>query len=181
LYIFASLNTADREGDKKSPFSLIKMDLKDEITAIVEEKLAETGSFLVEVKVTPTKIFVFIDNANGIRLEECIELSKYLQQRFDGSDVFEHHELEVSSPGIDEPFKVLKQYLKRIGQKISVLKKDGIRKDGILQAATEKEITIEEITKRKINGKRELTTNSVVIPLEEIKETKLLWGVKEIR
>src|ERR1043165_7040938 len=101
------------EGDKKSPFSFIKMEIKEEITAAIEEKLKETGSFLVEVKVTPSKIFVFIDTVQGLELEECVEMSRYLQQRFQTSDVFEHHELEVSSPGIDEPLKVLKQYEKR--------------------------------------------------------------------
>jgi ribosome maturation factor RimP len=154
------------------------MDFREQITEAIEAKLAESGSFLVEVKVTPSKIFVFMDNMKGLRLEECIALSRYLQDRFADSDVFEHHELEVSSPGMDEPLKVLKQFQKRIGQKVSVLKKDGIRKDGVLKAATDEEITIEETAKRKINGKRELTTTSVVIPMSEIKETKLLWDIK---
>jgi ribosome maturation factor RimP len=154
------------------------MDLKEQITSAVEEKLAETGSFLVEVKVTPSKVFVFVDNAKGIRLEECIEVNRFLQQKFGETDVFEHHELEVSSPGMDEPLKVLKQFLKRLGQKVSVLRKDGIRREGVLKAATEKEITIEETVKRKINGKRELQINTVSIPFDEIKETKLIWEIK---
>jgi ribosome maturation factor RimP len=154
------------------------MDLKEQITAYIEEKLAETGSFIVEVKVAPTKIFVFIDNIKGIRLEECIQLNRYLQDKFEGTDVFEKHELEVSSPGMDEPFKVLKQYEKRIGQKVSVLMKDGIKKEGVLKSATEEEITIEVTTKSKINGKRELKTNLISIPLSQVKETKLLWELK---
>jgi ribosome maturation factor RimP len=154
------------------------MDLKDQISAAVEEKLAETRSFLVEVKVTSSKIFIFVDNDKGIKLEECIELNRYLQHRFAESDVFEHHELEVSSPGMDEPLKVFKQYQKRIGQKVSVLKKDGMRSEGILKFATEQEITIEETTKKKINGRRELMTTLVAIPMSEIKEAKLLWNIK---
>jgi ribosome maturation factor RimP len=154
------------------------MDLKDEITAAIEEKLRESETFLVEVKVAPTKIFVTIDNEKGLKLEECVEMSRYLQQKFETSEVFEQHELEVSSPGMDEPLKVLRQYLKRIGRKVSVLKKDGVRTDGVLKAATEEAISIEETTKRKINGKRELKTETVLIPLSEIKETKLLWDIK---
>src|SRR5882672_7152270 len=103
------------------------MELKEEITAAIEEKLKETASFLVEVKVAPTKVFVFIDNVEGLKLEECVEMSRFLQQRFEASEVFEQHELEVSSPGMEEPLKVLKQYLKRIGQKVTVLKKDGMK------------------------------------------------------
>ena len=57
------------------------MDLKEQITAAIEEKLGETGSFLVEVKVTPTKIFVFVDNAKGIKLEECIVINRFLQDK----------------------------------------------------------------------------------------------------
>jgi ribosome maturation factor RimP len=157
------------------------MDLKEQITETAEQKLAENGSFLVEVKVTPSKIFVFIDHAEGIQLENCIQLNRFLQEKFEGADVFETHELEVSSPGMDEPLRVLKQYLKRIGQKVSVLMKDGIRKEGILKSASEQEITIEETIKIKVDGKKEAKIISTIIPLNEIKETKVAFSFKEIK
>jgi ribosome maturation factor RimP len=157
------------------------MDLKEQITETAEQKLAENGSFLVEVKVTPSKIFVFIDHAEGIQLENCIQLNRFLQEKFEGTDVFETHELEVSSPGMDEPLRVLKQYLKRIGQKVSVLMKDGIRKEGILKSASELEITIEETIKIKVDGKKEAKIISTIIPLNEIKETKVAFSFKEIK
>ena len=146
------------------------MELKEQIEQFAAEKLAETGSFLVEVKLSPVKIFVFIDNVKGIGLDECVSVSRFLQEKFEGTDVFERHELEVSSPGMNEPFKVLNQYLKRLGKKVSVLKKDGIRKDGVLKNATDEAVTIEETRKK--------MTEEVTIPMSEIKTTTLMWEMK---
>jgi ribosome maturation factor RimP len=153
------------------------MDLKEQIVQLVEQKIEEKGSFLVDVKVTPTKIFVFIDNPRAIRLEDCMEVSRFLQLEFENTDVFEQHELEVSSPGMDEPLRVTKQYEKRIVQKVSVLMKDGMRTDGTLKSVSEEKIVLEQTTKSKINGKRELKTNLVSIPFNAIKETTLLWSL----
>ena len=171
----------EEKGGYKSPPFHYRMDLKEQLTALVESKVEGTGSFIVEVRVTPSKIFVFIDNLKGIQLEECISMNRFLQEKLEETDVFEHHELEVSSPGMDETLKVLKQYLKRIGQKVTVLMKDGIRKEGVLKAATEVEIVIEEKTIKKVNGKRELHTELTSIPLDVIKETRLLWEMKSLR
>ncbi len=90
-------------------------------------------------------------------------------------NIFESHELEVSSPGMDEPLKVLKQYEKRIGQEVSVLMKNGIRKNGTLKSANENEIAIVEKSKVKDNGRKIFQTKDTIINHEEIKETKIVF------
>ncbi len=65
-----------------------------------------------------------------MKLDDCIAINRYLQKELENTDVFEKHELEVGSPGMEEPLKVLKQFHKRIGQKVSVLTFDGIKRTG---------------------------------------------------
>src|SRR5436853_4319017 len=112
------------------------MELKEQIIQVIEEKLEGSETFLVDVKASYSKIAVFVDSPKGLKLEECAELSRFLESKPELLNAFETHELEVSSPGMDEPLKVLKQYEKRIGQEVSVLMKDGIRTNGTLKSVT---------------------------------------------
>src|SRR3954464_13515628 len=105
------------------------MHLREQIEGLIESKFEGTDYFLVEVKESPAKIAVFIDHSAGIKLNDCVELTKYIKSEF--GETLDTRELEVSSPGMEEPLKVEKQYLKNIGKQISVLLKDGIRKNGI--------------------------------------------------
>ena len=79
------------------------MDIKEEITKLVEEKIAGSDNFLVEVKVTPGKVLVTLDHPQGIMIEECVKVNRHLQAHFENTPVFEHRELEVGSPGMDGP------------------------------------------------------------------------------
>ena len=142
------------EGDHSPLFNCPKMELKDQIKQAVEEKTQGTDTFLVDVKASYSKIAVFVDHPNGLKLEDCAEISRFLESKPELLSIFETHELEVSSPGMDEPLKVLKQYEKRIGQEVSVLMKDGLRQDGTLKSATENEIVIVETKRFKGAGKK---------------------------
>ncbi len=129
--------------------------------------------FPVEVKITPGKILVAIDKPTGITIEECAALSRFLYEEMEQSDIFEKHELEVGSPGMDQPLKVFKQYLRRIGRNVRVISNNGDIRSGVLQNATETSIDlfetlIERDGKKKV--KREIITT---LPLNEIKETRL--------
>jgi ribosome maturation factor RimP len=147
--------------------------LKEQIQKLAEEKIAGTDCFLVDVKVSPSKIMVYIDKSTGIKIEDCVALSRYIQQQLENSDVLEHHELEVSSPGMDEPLKVLQQYQKRIGREVSVITFDGLKHHGILRNASSQFIELEESVVKKINGKKEKIIQSVTFPFSQIKETKV--------
>jgi ribosome maturation factor RimP len=179
IYIFAVKIIGKSEGGQKSPFLLEKM-LKDQIIKLAEEKIAGTECFLVDVKVSPSKILVFIDKMTGIKIEDCVDLSRYIQEKLEGTDILEHHELDVSSPGMDEPLKVFQQYQKRIGKEISVVTFDGQKHTGILKSVTEQELELEMSSAKKINGKKEITSQLKHFPFSEIKETKVVFSFDKI-
>ena len=154
--------------------------LKEQIQKLVEEKVTGTDCFLVDVKISPSKIMVFIDKPTGLRIEDCIEVNRYLQAQLEESNVLENHELEVSSPGMDEPLKVFQQYQKRIGREVSVITFDGLKHLGILESVTEEGIVLKEILVKKENGKKIKSVQSIHFPFSGIKETKVVVSFDKI-
>jgi len=150
--------------------------LKAEIVEAVGRKIAGTDIFLVEVKISPSKVVVLIDKPAGITITECIDLTRFLHETFEASGVFEKHELEVSSPGMEEPLKVLQQYHRRIGKEVRVLMTNGIVKNGILKAANDEGVEVEERVERKVDKKKTVQVNSLQIPFKEIKETTVIFS-----
>lgn len=145
------------------------------IKALAEEKIGGTPLFLVDIKVKPSnKIEVFIDAPNNVSIDECVSLSKYIESNLNRDA--EDFELTVSSPGIDQPFKVLNQYQKYEGKEVSVLKRDGVKIIGKLAGADENEVRVEsKKTERGEKGKGKQTiTENITIQLNQIKETKLI-------
>ena len=97
---------------------------KNVVTRIVEEWLEGKDYFLVDVTVTPDdKIVVEIDHAEGVWIDDCVDLSRYIESKLNREE--EDYELEVGSAGIGQPFKVLQQYIIHIGKEVEVLGKDG--------------------------------------------------------
>ena len=88
---------------------------KKTVCQIVDEWLAGKDYFLVEVTISPDdKILVEIDHKEGVWIEDCVELSRYIESKLNRED--EDYELEVGSAGIGQPFKVLQQYINHIGK-----------------------------------------------------------------
>ncbi|RTL57487.1 MAG: ribosome assembly cofactor RimP [Sphingobacteriales bacterium] len=111
--------------------------------------------FLVEIKVKPTNnVKVFIDADSGISIEKCISVNRALYKKMEESGLFPNGDfsLEVSSPGLDEPLKLFRQYKKNIGRSVEVITKDGQRKEGKLIEVTEDGFIVEE-TKNRLAGK----------------------------
>lgn len=154
--------------------------LREEIEKLVEEKIAGTGCFLVDVKISPSKIMVYIDKPTGLKIEDCIEVNRFLQMQLEESNVLEHHELEVSSPGMDEPLKVFQQYQKRIGREVSVITFDGLKHTGILESANEEGIELTESVIKKEKRKKEKTVRKIQLPFTQIKETKIVVSFDKI-
>jgi ribosome maturation factor RimP len=145
------------------------------IRELAEKKLEETGSYLVDVTVSAmNKIRITIDNLRGVSIQECVNLSRFVENQLDRER--EDFELEVSSPGLDQPFKVLQQYKKYTGREVEVKLSDGRKTEGKLVAADENEIVLEKTTKEKIENKKgkQLVTKTEVIPFEQVKETKII-------
>ena len=102
---------------------------KKTVCQIVDEWLAGKDYFLVEVTISPDdKILVEIDHKEGVWIEDCVELSRYIESKLNRED--EDYELEVGSAGIGQPFKVLQQYINHIGKEVEVLTKDGRKLSG---------------------------------------------------
>jgi ribosome maturation factor RimP len=143
------------------------------VSRMVEEILAANPEyFLVEVKIRPTdNIKVFLDGDKGISIERCVAYNRLLYKMIESSGLFppDDFSLEVSSPGLDEPLKLLRQYKKNTGRKVEVLMKDGIRIDGILKAANETGVEVEET--RGKNKKKETIQHN--LSFDSIKSTKI--------
>lgn len=140
---------------------------------MVEDMLVEDPQyFLVDVKIHPTNnVKVFVDGDKGISIGQCAAYNRQLYKTIDTAGLFPGGDfsLEFSSPGLDEPLKLFRQYRKNLGRKVEVTLKDGRRTDGVLKEATETGIAVEET--RGKNKKKETIQHH--IPLEEIKSTKI--------
>ncbi len=152
---------------------------KNVVTRIVNEWLEGKDYFLVDVTVSPDdKIVVEIDHAEGVWIDDCVELSRYIESKLNREE--EDYELEVGSAGIGQPFKVLKQYLIHIGTDVEVLAKDGKKYVGVLNDANEENFTITVETKIKPEGAKrpKLVEQDITFTYEEIKYTKYLISFK---
>lgn len=156
-----------------------KMIQKETINQIVNDYLATTDYYLVDVSVsTDSRISVEIDSFDGVELDFCIVLSKHIEAQFDRE--VQDFELEVSSAGLTEPFKVIKQYEKNIGNEVEVLTKKGIKHVGILSNVTDDAFSISIEKKVLLEGsKRKTTVNEETSFLySEIKHTKYIIRFK---
>jgi len=145
------------------------------IRELAEKKLQENESFLVDVTVSASnKIRIAIDNFKGLAIDECVSMSRWIENQLDRE--VEDFELEVSSPGMDQPFKVFRQYVKSIGREVEVKLIDGQKVEGKLISATEQQIEIEQKSREKIEGQKgkQLITRQVNLPFEKIKETRII-------
>jgi len=149
------------------------MVLQSTIVEIVNDKLENDGCFLVSVEIKPSNsIFVTIDSEKGISIDYCVEISKLIEHTLNRDT--EDFSLEVSSAGIEQPFKVLKQYHKNIGKEVEVLTNKKTKIKGILTEVSEKGFTVkEEKTVKSEKGKsKELQVEMHQFDYDEIKYIK---------
>lgn len=154
------------------------MELAEEIKRIVESILTDPSQFLVDVVLSsrngPKKVLIVIDGDNGITIDDCGNISRELSKAFDDSALLdESYMLEVSTPGLDHPLKLKRQYRKNIGRKLKVKLAEKIV-EGQLLNVEENEITLSQETG---NGKNKETT-TVHIPFSEIEKAFVLVSFK---
>ncbi len=137
--------------------------IKDLTTSFLEG----SDRFVVSVAVrSDNRIRIFIDSDTHVLIEHCIVLSKYIESQLNREA--EDFELNVSSSGLDQPYKLTRQYVKNIGREVSVLLKDNSKIEGTLTEAHEDGFSVKQLTKvKKINTE---TTHRFLY--SEIKETK---------
>ncbi|MBQ8811792.1 MAG: ribosome assembly cofactor RimP [Bacteroidales bacterium] len=129
------------------------MNVSDIIDAIGGEIVAR-GCFIVDVSVSKDNdIVLTIESENGkIELDDCVSLSRYFETRFDRE--VEDYSLTVSSAGLDQPFKVYRQYQKAVGTKVEVMLKGGKKMVAVLEDADEESITLKYSVKEAVEGKK---------------------------
>lgn len=152
---------------------------KNVVARIVSQWLEDKDYFLVDVSVSPDdKIVVEIDHAEGVWIEDCVELSRFIESRLSREE--EDYELEVGSAGIGQPFKVLQQYVIHIGSDVEVLARDGKKYTGVLTDANEDNFSITIQTKMKVEGSKrpKMVDQLLTFTYDEIKYTKYLISFK---
>ena len=148
---------------------------KEFIIKLVDEFILENKSiFLVDVKVSPSsQIEVFIDSFDGIRIKNCISLSRHIESTLDRDEY--DFSLQVASAGLSEPFKVFQQYEKSIGRDVNVFLKGGKELLGkMLDAKEGQGITLETIRKKKEGKKKTQIIEQQSLSFDQIDKTKIV-------
>lgn len=149
------------------------MDLAHNIQQLAESLLANDNLFIVEVsavmKRKPGKILVVLDGDDGVSIEDCANLSRKLSEKLDElPEMDENYLLEVTTPGLDQPLKLYRQYKKNIGRVLKVkLKEENKPAEGTLTLVTESSITLSQ----KSGKGKKAEDRDLIIPFESIDKT----------
>ena len=152
---------------------------KNVVRNLVEEWLKDKEYFLVDVEISPDdRIVVEIDHADGVWIEDCVELSRYIEDRLDRDE--EDYELEVGSAGLGQPFKVPQQYVNFIGKNVEVLDNEGKKVKGVLKNVDGNDFTVTVSEKVRQEGKKRPVMMDVdhTYQMDNVKYTKYLISFK---
>ncbi len=149
------------------------------INDLLDRKFTEedfTNFFLIDIQVLPNnKVQVFLDKDEGITFSDCRRISRYLEEYIDEEGwLGEHYVLEVSSPGLDRPLKLARQYPNQIGRKLEVKIEGGEMKTGVLKSVGAEGIVLEEKVRKKEGKKKTTAIMETSIPFSVIKQTKVI-------
>jgi ribosome maturation factor RimP len=149
------------------------------IKQTVEGFINESGCFIVDVKIgKDNTILVEVDSEEGVSIDYCAELARFVESKLDRD--IEDYELEVGSPGLGLPFKVLNQYYKHEGCEVEVQDLSGVKFQGVLVDVTGSGFGLEVTRKVKPEGaKRKMeVTETLPFSYENIKYTKYIIRFK---
>lgn len=152
---------------------------RNTVKTVVEEWLSGNDYFLVDVTFTPDdRIVVEIDHADGVWIEDCAELSRFMQERL--GEELGNFELEVGSAGIGQPFKVVQQYENHIGKEVEVLDAEGKKVQGVLKRVDGRDFVVTVKEKQKLEGKKrpQIVDVDKTYNMDNIKYTKYLLSFK---
>lgn len=152
---------------------------KNVVKGIVEEWLVDKDYFLVDVEVSPDdRIVVEIDHVDGVWIEDCVELSRFIEERMSRDET--DYELEVGSAGLGQPFKVPQQYVNFVGKEVEVLDKDGRKYKGVLKSVEGTSFVVTAEEKVKVEGKKrpELQEKDYTFDMNGVKYCKYLISFK---
>ena len=151
---------------------------KDIVKRLVEEKLNDK-MFLVDISVNERNIInVFVDSFEGLTIEQCVNISRHVEHSFDREQ--EDFELQVSSPGLTEKFKVKEQFYKYIGRPVEVNTNSDVKLEGIILNASDNGIVMETSSREVVEGhkKKQLVVKKHDLKYDEIKSAKAVISFK---
>lgn len=150
---------------------------KKELQAFVEDQLKDTEYFLTDLKVSPAnEITVEIDSLTPGDIEECVNLTRAIEEAFD-RDV-EDYELEVGTAGLTSPLKVKRQYEKYVGQDLEVLTADGRKLHGLLRKVDDNGIILSIQQKVKKEGSKKPVLETLDLDLSFTNIKKAVYDLK---
>lgn len=154
------------------------MDLNAEIRQLVEPHLA-SDQFLVDVvvsaKKSPGKVLVLLDGDQGITIDTCAEISRQLSKALDERNLMgDNYLLEVSTPGVDQPLKLKRQYHKHVGRSLKIKLQDGSQVEGKLAEVKEDEILLHQ----EIGSGKKKETKTITVAFAGIDKTFVLVSFK---
>ena len=164
---------------KQPIHSGLNMITADTIRQLAEAHLEGSPGFLVDVRVgEANQIRILLDHDESTSIEDCMALHRYLESELDRN--VEDFSLDVSSPGLDQPLQMHRQYMKNIGRSVQVKPVDGAKVEGELVAVDEAGITLKIREKRRIEGRKakEWVEEEQVWPFEQIQSTKVVISFK---
>lgn len=148
-----------------------------EIKKIVKEWIAGKDIFFVDLSVgSDNSIKVLLDKPGGITIEECVLISRFIEAKLDRNE--EDYELQVSSPGLDMPFRVIEQYYKNVGRKIEILTLDEIKQTGFLNKVNEKGIELGIKERVKEGKKKKVVYKDLFFDFNQIKTANVVIAFK---
>ena len=160
-------------------YNRLSMINKETVKALVEEWLQGNDYFLVDILFgADDRIVIEIDHADGVWIEDCAELSRFLQDRL--GDELVDYELEVGSAGIGQPFKVEQQYVNHIGDELEVLDASGKKLQGVLKEVNGREFVLTVKEKQTVEGKKRpvLVEVDKTYSMDEVKYAKYVLAFK---
>jgi len=146
---------------------------KQTIIDLIKTHFEGTDKFVVDVKVLAgNKIEIYVDAPQHIVIADCVALSRFIEGSLDREK--EDFELQVSSPGATEAFKVTDQYKKYLNTKVKVVTKEGAKHEGILVSANDNEFVIEETRREKkaVGKGNQTVVENITLTYNQTKETK---------
>jgi len=154
------------------------MEFAEEIKNLITRKLADPDQFLVDVVIKghkgPKKVLILIDSDKGVTIDDCANLSRELSKEFDDSQLFaDSYMLEVSTPGLDQPLRLTRQYYKNIGRRVRVVTQQQTIEGKLVEVGDEK-IKLEQ----EIGTGKQRETKIVELSFSEIEKTFVLVSFK---
>ena len=149
---------------------------------LIDERINEldNGLFVVSLKISSNNsIVVELDkHEGGVSVKDCVSVSRNIEHNLDREE--EDFELSVTSAGLDKGLRVFPQYKKNIGREVEVKLIEGADIKGKMIDATEEQIVVQTTRKEKVEGKKkkEIIVEDHVLPMSNIKETKIVISFK---